>query len=156
MIASKILPRLWLGNRYDALNTEWLRENQITTVFNCTKDIPFAEGPLHKYRVPIDDSLKQEDIEKLTRWTPEIMYKLISEYNQGATILVHCYAGVQRSAAVVAMFLMTLQKQPMSVIYPFLKHCRPIVFTPEINFAESIQAWERAFITYINQSKRIK
>lgn len=156
MTASKILPRLWLGNRTDALNTEWLRENHITTVFNCTKDIPFAEGPLHKYRVPIDDSLNQEDIQKLTAWTPEIMYKLISEYKQGAHILVHCYAGVQRSAAVVAMFLMTLQQQPMSVIFPFLRHCRPIVFSPAMNFADSIQAWERAFFTYINQSRRVK
>jgi protein-tyrosine phosphatase len=154
--ASKILPRLWLGNKVDALNTQWLRENHITTVFNCTKDIPFAEGILHQYRVPIDDSLLQEDIQKLTNWTPEIIYKVMVEYNRGATILVHCYAGVQRSAAVVAMFLMTLTRQPMSVIFPFMRHCRSIVFTPAMNFIQSIQAWERTFFSYINRSQRMK
>jgi protein-tyrosine phosphatase len=154
--ASKILPRLWLGNKTAALNTRWLHENNITTVFNCTKDIPFDKSILHQYRVPIDDSLLQEDIQKLTTWTPEIMYKLMAEYNQGATILVHCYAGVQRSAAVVAMFLMTLTRQPMSAIFPFMRHCRSIVFTPAMNFKDSIQSWERNFFSYINQSKRMK
>ena len=156
MDVSKILPRLWLGNKRAALNTRWLHENRITTVFNCTKDIPFGSGPHRQYRIAIDDSLLQEDIQKLTNWTPEIMYKLMAEYNRGATILVHCYAGVQRSAAVVAMFLMTLNKQPMSVIFPFMRHCRPIVFTPHINFKDSIQLWERNFFSYINQSRRMK
>jgi len=154
--ASKILPRLWLGNKTAALDTNWLRENHITTVFNCTKDIPFGAGPLHQYRVPIDDSLQQEDIQKLTTWTPEIMYKLMAEYNRGAVILVHCYAGVQRSAAVVAMFLMTLTRQPLSVIFPFMRHCRSIVFTPAMNFKDSIQSWERNFFSYINQTRRMK
>jgi len=154
--ASKILPRLWLGNKTAALDTNWLRENHITTVFNCTKDIPFGSGPLHQYRVPIDDSLLQEDIQKLTAWTPELIYKLMAEYNRGATILVHCYAGVQRSAAVVAMFLITLTRQPMSIIFPFMRHCRSIVFTPEMNFKDSIQSWERTFFSYINQPRRMK
>jgi len=154
--ASKILPRLWLGNKNAALDSDWLRANHITTVFNCTKDVPFEKSILHQYRVPIHDSLLQEDIQKLTEWSPEIIYKLMAEYNQGAIILVHCWAGVQRSAAVVAMFLMTLTRQPMSSIFPFMRHCRPIVFTPAMNFSDSIQTWERNFFSYINQSIRMK
>jgi protein-tyrosine phosphatase len=154
--ANQILPRLWLGNKTAALDSKWLRDKKITTVFNCTKDIPFGNGPLHQYRVPIDDSLRQEDIQKLTDWSPEIMYKLMAEYKQGATILVHCWAGVQRSAAVVAMFLMTLHHQPMSVVVPFMRHCRPIVFTPAMNFMQSIQTWEKTFFSYINRSQQRK
>jgi len=154
--ADEILPGLWLGDRRAATSPQWIGENGIKCVFNCTKDIPFAAGPLHQYRVPIDDSLQQEDIQKLTEWTPEIIYKMIAEYNRGAVILVHCYAGVQRSAAVVAMFLMTLTRQPMSSIFPFLRHCRPIVFTPAMNFVQSIQSWERTFFAYINRSSRMK
>jgi hypothetical protein len=154
--ANQILPRLWLGNKGAALDPTWLREKKITTVFNCTKDIPFAKEVLHQYRVPVDDSTMQEDIQKMTDWSPEIIYKLMAEYNQGATILVHCYAGIQRSAAVVAMFLMTLTRQPMSVIIPYMRHCRPIVFSPAMNFAQSIQTWEQRFLSYINQTRRMK
>jgi hypothetical protein len=60
------------------------------------------------------------------------------------------------SAAVVAMFLMTLNRQPMSAIFPFMRHCRPIVFTPAMNFSQSIQTWEKTFFSYINQLKRKK
>ena len=40
--AHEILPGLWLGNKYAALNNRWLKEQDITVVFNCTKDIPFS------------------------------------------------------------------------------------------------------------------
>lgn len=153
---SRILPRLWLGNKTAALNTAWLQENHISTVFNCTKDIPFGAGPLHQYRVPIDDSLLQEDIEKLTAWTPEIIYKLIAEYNRGAVILVHCWAGVQRSAAVVAMFLMTYYRQPFSAVVPYMRQRRSIVFSPATNFEQSIRAWEGTFFSYVNRPQQIK
>jgi len=78
--ADQILPRLWLGNKGAALDSTWLREKKITTVFNCTKDIPFAKEVMHQYRVPVDDSTMQEDIQKMTNWSPEIMYKLMAEY----------------------------------------------------------------------------
>jgi protein-tyrosine phosphatase len=84
------------------------------------------------------------------------MYKLIAEYNRGAVILVHCWAGVQRSAAVVAMFLMTLHRQPISAVIPYMRQCRPIVFTPAMNFEQSIRAWEGAFFSYVNRSQQIK
>jgi protein-tyrosine phosphatase len=154
--ASLIFPRLWLGNKKAALNTQWLQENHITTVFNCTKDVPFGAGPLHQYRVPIDDSLLQEDIQKLTAWTPEIMYKLVAEYNRGAVILVHCWAGVQRSAAVVAMFLMTYSRQPLSAVVPYMRQRRSIVFSPAMNFEQSIRAWEGSFFSYVNRSQQRK
>ena len=39
--ANEIVPRLWLGNAKAAHDEAFLKEKNITTVFNCSKDIAF-------------------------------------------------------------------------------------------------------------------
>ena len=94
--ADLMLPRLWLGNARAAQNQEFLKQQGIEVVFNCTKDIPFNSTIRRRYRVPVDDDLSEEEIRNMELWSFEIIYKLIKEYNSGKTILVHCAAGISR------------------------------------------------------------
>jgi len=141
--ANLIIPRLWLGNKKAALDNRFLQDNNITVVFNCTKDIPFTNLPVAKYRVPVDDNLQPAEIQNLLNWAPEIVYKVLNEYKQGKTILIHCYAGVQRSAAVMAMTLMVIMRSPSDVIIPYIREKRPIAFFPQANFGRSIVEFEK-------------
>jgi protein-tyrosine phosphatase len=143
--ANMIVPRLWLGNRNSALNDNFLRKHNITVVFNCTKDLPFSNVPLKKYRVPVDDNLHHEEIQNMERWAPEIVYKVMNEYNQGRTILVHCFAGVQRSAAVVAMTLVVMSNKPVDEIMAYMRSKRPVAFFPMANFEKSIRGFESSW-----------
>lgn len=147
-VAHEIVPRLWLGNKNAASDGDWLRSHGITVVFNCTKDWPYHPDILRKYRVPVHDNLEPEEIQNLYTWSPEIMYKLISEYKRGEIILVHCHAGMQRSAAVVAMFLMSLFGMPMRVAISHIKSKRPIAFFPAANFESAMTQWERTLKVY--------
>ncbi len=141
-IAHEIVPRLWLGNKAAASDGEWLREKQVGVVFNCTKDWPFHPDILRKYRVPVHDNLEPTEIQNLQTWAPEIMYKLIAEYKRGEVILVHCHAGMQRSAAVVAMFLISMFGMPKSNAMSYIRSKRPIAFFPAANFDSAINGWE--------------
>jgi protein-tyrosine phosphatase len=76
-------------------------------------------------------------------WSFEIIYKLIKEYNSGAIILVHCAAGMQRSAAVVAMFLIATQGMKWEDALQFIRQRRPIAFYPSANFLKAIQGFEK-------------
>jgi hypothetical protein len=143
--ANLILPRLWLGNRVAASDGEFLRKNNITVVFNCTKDLPFHPSVLRKYRLPVDDNLEAQEIDNMERWAPEAVYKVLAEYNRGNTILIHCYAGMQRSAALMAMTLVVLTKRSVDDIVRFIKEKRPIAFTPGKNFGKSIYGFERLY-----------
>ena len=147
--ASLILPRLWLGNRKAAASREFLQQNKITTVFNCTKDIPFNSSVLRQYRVPVHDNLEAVEIANMERWAPEIVYKLVSEYNAGQTILVHCYAGMQRSAAVVAMMLIALSHKPVDDIIRYIRERRNIAFFPAINFEKAIRGFASGFQRFL-------
>lgn len=140
-----IIPRIYLGNYIIAADEKWLKENNISVVFNCTKHLPFAnvKNVKHRYRVPVDDSLMEEDLKKMGLWSFEIIYKLHEEYKKGANILIHCHAGRQRSAAVVAMFLTFLTKKPINQMIGYVRSRRPIAFTPMPNFYRSMIFFEK-------------
>lgn len=142
-----ILPRLWLGNKKAAHDTDFLRTQKISMVVNCSKDIEFVQAPgvQLRIRVPVDDNLQPAEIQNLARWSPEIIYKIIHAWNQGHVILIHCYAGVQRSAAVMAMTLIALRQMTSDSAIKFIRACRPIAFFPAVNFIDSIRYFEGVF-----------
>lgn len=148
MDAHEIVPRLWLGNKNAASNTEWLKEHNITVVFNCTKTLPFDSTIPYMYRVPVDDNLEAEEIANLFDWAAETQVKLVREYKKGRNILVHCHAGMQRSAAVVAMFLITTQGMSADQAMATIKAIRPVAFFPSANFETAIRRWDMEFHKY--------
>jgi hypothetical protein len=153
--AHLIIPRLWLGNVKAATDDGWLKRENVTVVFNCTKDLPFAEHIPIRYRVPVHDNLEPQEIQFMIDSAEDIAYNILKEYKKGATILVHCYAGMQRSAAAVAIFLMLwLQMKPYTAM-DFIKSKRPIAFYPSANFGPAIYAFntrlEKIIRPYITQ-----
>ncbi len=147
--ADEILPGLWLGSRVAALDPTFMAEKNIKAVFNCTKDIPFEGSVQRRYRVPVDDNLQNEEIKNLETWSYEIVYKIASEYRrareEGGGILVHCAAGMQRSAASVAMYLIATQNMTADEAIQFIKSKRSIAFFPVANFERAIRGFETSF-----------
>lgn len=134
-----------------AKDETFLRQESIETVFNCTKDIPFHHSIRRRYRVPIDDNLEQEEIRNLELWSFELIYKLMKEYKAGRPILIHCAAGMQRSAAVVAMFLIATQGMKWEEAIQYIRQRRPIAFYPSANFLQSIRGFEGSLFKVFDQ-----
>ena len=143
--AHQIVPRLWLGNKISALDERFLRENHIGAVFNCTKDFPFSPMIAHKYRVPVDDNLEPVELRNMERWAPEIVYKVVSEYKKGNVVLIHCHAGMQRSAAVMAMVLIAMTGKTPDEVMAHIRSIRRVAFHPSANFDSSIRGFDAAF-----------
>ncbi len=143
--AHEILPGLWLGNRNAALNSQWLQKNNIEAVFNCTKDIPFSPVISRQYRLPVDDNLKADEIRNMTLWSHEAVYKVLAEYNKGNHILIHCAAGMQRSAALMAMTLIALKGMVWHQAVTFIQGIRSIAFQPGTNFKDSILEFDKSY-----------
>jgi protein tyrosine phosphatase len=142
--ADLIIPGLWLGNAKAAMDENFLKKNNIQAVFNCTKDQPFHSSIKRRYRVPVDDNLKEEELRNMELWSYEIIYKLTKEHKQG-NVLVHCYAGMQRSAAVIAMYLIGNYRMKKDNAIAFIKRKRPIAFWPYTNFDKSIQGFQESY-----------
>ena len=132
-----VMENLWLGNRDDATNEEWLRKHHIHAVFNCTKDVEFAPG-VKQYRFPIDDD--EAEVDKMTHEAPKFVKRILKEMERGP-VLVHCIEGRQRSPAVVALTMWIKKQGTGGAIRRELKKLRPIAFTPRATFEKSLQRW---------------
>lgn len=152
--ANMIIPRLWLGDKVSASDTEFLKKENITAVFNCTKDYPFVESIPNKFRLPINDS--PEYISTMTGLAPEYVYNIVRLYNSGHSILIHCHAGRQRSAAIMAMVLISLMKVKAETAIDFIKERRSQAFFPFINFYISIKEFEKNFFAVYNSTTNTK
>lgn len=126
----EIIDRIFLGSYESAKDLQFIRKQNITVIVNCTKNlndifsylkIPIAEAPLEiqqwiksnsyyieYFRIPVDDLDKLEENELFYHKTKEILPKIIELYDSGQTILVHCLAGVQRSASFVSILISCL------------------------------------------------
>lgn len=143
--ADEIVPGMWLGNYKVATDRNWLGEKGIKCVFNCTKDIAFVPEIQRKYRVPVDDNLQAEEIRNLELWSYEVVYKMTREYQTGQPMLIHCAAGMQRSAACLAMFLIATRNMTPAQAIAYIKDKRPIAFQPNANFRESIEGFYHSY-----------
>ena len=147
--ADEIIPRLWLGNVRASQDEDFIQRENIDVIFNCSKDLPFMFNMPKQYRVPVDDNLQEEEIRNIELWSPEIAHKLLTMYNKGHTILVHCYAGMQRSAACVAILLIALKHIRADDAMNYIRSRRPVAFQPRANFGRAIAFFERDFFTRI-------
>lgn len=141
--ANEILSGLWLGNIVDAKNKEFI--NSLDMVINCSKDIPFLSKNTKNIRIPVDDNLEEKEIKNLFKFLPKVTSYIHSALNNNKNILVHCYAGKQRSASVIVAYLIRYLNISLEKAILLVKSKRIIIFTPCINFKRALLKFEKEF-----------
>lgn len=117
MSAVEIIPNLWLGNIKASLDLEFIKAKGIKCIINCTKNCNFAEGlpvDVKKIRLLLSDTGTDEAREHMSLIIPKATKFIYRELIKGNVVLVHCYAGKQRSVAIIAAFLMDYAKYTSS------------------------------------------
>jgi hypothetical protein len=146
--ADEIIDRLWLGNYNSSQDINFLRKNNITVIINCTKDLPILPlSGVYKYRLPVHDNLEHSEIATMTELLANILPKIDRYYRSGRSILIHCAAGMQRSAITVLCYLYqhhpngpggpvhATKRRRAQQCLQLMRERRPIVFRPYMNFA---------------------
>lgn len=121
----EIIPGLWLGNYKCALNKTFLKSKGISVIINCTPNKPFITEMenvdnmnIETYRIPVNDSLLERDFLLMQDYFKIIIPLLLKKYIiEKRSILIHCQAGKQRSAILIAALLkILLDKEYVSLI----------------------------------------
>ena len=98
----QILPyQMWIGSKQDSANGTAARRHGISLIINCTRDIPFKVKNVERYKVPVDDH--SDEAGTFLAYLPGAVQRIDEHLTtRGGGVLGHCYAGISRSASVVA------------------------------------------------------
>ncbi len=142
--ATEIIKGLWIGDAYSSQDTQFFKDYKIGAVINCTPDVPnkFSRYGVNYLRIPIDDSLQKKDIDAMKRALLPAIYFINQHRKNDKNILVHCHAGIQRSADIVVGYLMKVHKFSLVKAIDFVIKQRPQAFFggKHINFLDSLIA----------------
>jgi len=139
--ANEIVKNLWLGNAKASKDLSFLKRNNIKVIINCTKNYDFIdvkEWKTLKYKIPVHDNLKKEELNAMINYLRVIVHIIHHHLKEGEPILVHCFAGMQRSAIVVLAYLYNYTGKSIYECIDMMKRKRSIVFYPHMNFKPSI------------------
>lgn len=133
---SQILPNLFLSNAEEARKREKLDALGIDVVVMVADDVPEHERISGENRVYLHFPASENpaDLEGVFRFLPQLLeiYQISrgpAEEGSGdpLKILVHCYAGVNRSATVVIVYLMCFHGYSLEEAYDLVRAARPII-----------------------------
>lgn len=136
---NEILPGLFLGNKY----ASYLRDFDL--IINCTPDLNIDKPCI---RFPIDDCSKYAIDYFYQMQDKNILHLIHYHLNTNKTVLVHCAAGIQRSATLVASYLIKYFGIDKFNAIQFIKNKRPIAFTPVVNFDLTLSLIEHKYLGF--------
>jgi len=132
---NKISTYLYLGN-IDSLKDQ----EKFYLIVNCTKHIPIATKCKETIRISVDDHPTECNNMMTYIKSTHVLERIHHCRMNEKPVLIHCHAGMQRSAAVLACYLVHFYKMTPDEAIRFIKHKRPIAFYPQANFMKAIQS----------------
>jgi protein-tyrosine phosphatase len=128
---NKIIDHLYIGNIVAAQDLSFIKNNNINVIINCSNDIPnyhVIDNNIEYHRIPIDDSLEEYDINLMSELLPKYVKIINNAISEKKNVLVHCYAGRQRSACLIAAYLIFKYNYTIEEAYKIILSKRKQVF----------------------------
>jgi hypothetical protein len=129
----EIIPNLFIGNINSLKHA-----NKFDFILNCTDDIPFPKTCTNCLRISIKDDPDESDrlLHLLRKYS--ILEKIYGYIQSKKSVLVHCYAGMQRSCAVVACYLIKNYSISPYTAISHIKMKRNVAFYRGVNFQNAL------------------
>uniref|UniRef100_A0A1I8AHL8 Dual specificity protein phosphatase 14 n=1 Tax=Steinernema glaseri TaxID=37863 RepID=A0A1I8AHL8_9BILA len=135
---SEINDHLFLSGA-GVLQPDKLRQKKITCVINATTEEPNAYLPGIDYlKIRVEDNPNA----RLDHYFDMVADKIRSVKERGGKTLVHCVAGVSRSASLCIVYLVKYERMTLRQAYHYVKAARPIV-RPNVGFWRQMVDFEK-------------
>jgi len=135
-----ILDDLYLASYNDVKYSGQFDSDEFVVV-NCTKNLKMLG---YGTRIAVDDDRTHESNLILYSSLPFVCQWIKQHLDNGQPVVVHCHAGQQRSAAVMAAYLMWTRKMSLEQCVLYIRLCKPDAFLYDVNFREALQKWSKA------------
>ncbi len=158
--ANMIIKNLYLGDVIASNDIDFLVEEKVKLVINLSNMVfPEEQAALKQYDIKVTNiSVRDhpDDVELLLSHIPQLVEEMHKYLSKNKKVLVNCYAGRQRSAAVVACYLIKHafldssifdnkdNKEIVDLCIKFIQMKRPNAFTPKANFYNAIVKYSQS------------
>ncbi|KAG1823341.1 protein-tyrosine phosphatase-like protein [Suillus subaureus] len=145
----EVVPGVWIGDLQSALDVKGLKERNIFSILTAMRGKVTIHAIFNRYQVNVDDSAN-EDV--LVHFLPSISF-IQNELDKGRGVLVHCMAGISRSATIVAAYLMySLKLDPESAV-DMIRTVRPSLSKPNEGFMEQLKVFHQSSYKFTRRDK---
>ena len=143
----EIFPKLWIGFSKYANVKELNKRDGIDILIDTESDLSFI-GTHTEYNPHIGNNLEKYEILKMYEYLSETSKFIYDNILNGKGILVHCHDCSQKSATIIAGFLIRYGKVDRKTAIKIVKSKCQYSFIDGINFDYSLEKFEN----YINNS----
>jgi protein-tyrosine phosphatase len=145
--SNMIIPNLYLGNISSANDIDFLQQNNIQAIINCTINEPFNDyfEDKNTFRLAINDSRDTDNISTFKSEIISCIEFIESNLDDNKAVYVHCYWGLMRSATVIAGYLIKKYNITHEDAIQIIKEQRPMAILPVYNFNEVLKYVELTY-----------
>jgi hypothetical protein len=120
MFYCELLSGIWIGDTDILLKDQFISDNNIKLIINCTKIFDFPKiKDVKKIRIPFSEYKESNDDIFLLRENKDKLLSIIKD-NIDNNILICCYNGKSISPFIVSLFIDKYSKLDHTSIYPIL------------------------------------
>lgn len=138
----KMIENIYLGDERCSQDQSFMKQENIKVVVNCSRHLDFYIQDGYKYRIPVDDNFSYASIQIMYTYIIKLVPIINNHVDKGEAILIHCRAGIQRSATFLTALFMYRYNLSKKKAMEFVKYKRPITFLPGSNFGLSLDLYE--------------
>lgn len=94
-------------------------------------------------RLPVDDNGSNEAMQTMGIYLPAVVDIIHDHISSKRNVVVHCLAGRQRSASVIAAYLMKYHGYTLETAIQSIRETKPDALW-DVNFREPLEAFEQS------------
>ena len=117
MYTNELISGLWIGDT-DILNSkQFMKDNQIDIILNCTQLFDFPDLDIQKVRLPFSNDKNSDTDLMLLRQNKDKILSFIHDNIDNKNILIVCYDGKSISPFIVFLYIAEYSKIDKRSIY---------------------------------------
>ena len=122
---TEVLSGVWVSDVQLLQNRDFMIDNQIDIILNCTQYYDFPSVDAQKIRLPFSPNVSDETNLQMLKQNKSQIIQFLKDHIQDHNILISCYDGKCISPMIVALLIQEISDVNPSSIFDILKTYNP-------------------------------